>query len=649
MMRIERKYIYIGLSLVVLILINQMVIQYFLFQKLEDAKALNLTGRQSTLCQRVNLMAYRVYESPDVYTRKQLIFVVNEWEKAHITLLNGNQTIDFSPIQGPEITQKLQMAYAKIEQLKYLINRAPKMDKALLKSINETGEVFLSEMEVVVSALEYQSNKKLHTIIAIEILLALLSLTIVFFEFKNFIIPISKKLVDNEAALQTQNKAIIESENRLKAILDSTQDINFLISPDYKLLNFNKVASDVGLLYFKKPYRLGADLREYCFEEDIALLNTYLPRVLQGESFIIEISRNINGATVYFELTYSSVYDQHGTILGCNMNMKDISEQQERAILLEEGKQQFKELAESITDIFFALDHNLTFTYWNKASESILGFLAKDAVGSHILDLLPDTDQTKTTVANCMKVIESKQSLNYISAYVVDDKTYIFDINIYPNTSGVSLFAKNITLRKLQEYKLKESESKYEAILNSTKDANILVGRDYKILSFNRAAQYNSELVFEKKMKKNDSMMDFIISETIQIFIENSTKVLAGEIVKSEFNVKGYWFEFNYYPVFDERGTVTSFSMNVVNIHDRKLVEQKLVEQNKILVEIAWQQSHELRKPVANILGICDLLSNYDTLTDASKMEFIAHLKASTMQLDEIVTRIVRLSNSKKN
>ena len=640
---------YIGLSLVALILINQLVIQYFLFQKLEDAKELNLTGRQRMLCQRVNLMAYRVYDNPDTFQRNQLLLVVNDWEKAHLTLLNGNKTSGFSAIKGEEIHQKLQTAYKKIAHIKRLINRSPKIDQALLQSINETVEVFLTEMEGIVTALEHQEDKKLQTIITIELLLAIISLAIVFFEFRNFIIPISQKLEDIKVALQTKNKAIIESENRLNAILDSTKDINLLISPDYKLLNFNKVANEVALLYFNKPYYIGADLRDYCDEEDITLLNTYLPRVLQGESFVIEISRNINGAIVYYELTYSAVYDQHGAIFGCNSNLKDISERKEKGFLLEAGKQQFKELAESITDIFFALDHNLTFTYLNKASENMFGIQAENAVGNSIVDLLPDTEQNKKAVANCLKVIESKQSRNYISEYVVDDKTYIFDINIYPNTSGVSLFAKNITFRKLQEYKLQESERKYEAILNSTKDANILVSLDYKILSFNKAAQHNTELIFGKKMKKNDSMMDFTIPETIQIFTENSAKVLAGEIVKSEFNVKGNWYEFNYYPVFDDLGVVTSFSMNVVNINDRKVAEQKLIEQNKILVEIAWQQSHEMRRPVSNILGICDLLGNYNTLTDESKMEFIGHLKSSSMQLDEIITRIVKLSNNKNN
>jgi len=45
-MKIEKKYFYIGLSLIALLVVNQVVIQYFLYQIREDAKTINIAGRQ---------------------------------------------------------------------------------------------------------------------------------------------------------------------------------------------------------------------------------------------------------------------------------------------------------------------------------------------------------------------------------------------------------------------------------------------------------------------------------------------------------------------------------------------------------------------------------------------------------------------------
>ena len=47
---------------------------------------------------------------------------------------------------------------------------------------------------------------------------------------------------------------------------------------------------------------------------------------------------------------------------------------------LRESETKFRYLAESITDIFFAMDKDLKLTYWNKASEKMSGIPAKDAI-----------------------------------------------------------------------------------------------------------------------------------------------------------------------------------------------------------------------------------------------------------------------------
>ncbi|WP_204302375.1 hypothetical protein, partial [Serratia marcescens] len=46
------------------------------------------------------------------------------------------------------------------------------------------------------------------------------------------------------------------------------------------------------------------------------------------------------------------------------------------------------------------------------------------------------------------------------------------------------------------------------------------------------------------------------------------------------------------------------------NVTDDVLVQQKLKTQNKILRDIAFIQSHEVRRPLANILGVIEVLNN---------------------------------------
>lgn len=64
-----------------------------------------------------------------------------------------------------------------------------------------------------------------------------------------------------------------------------------------------------------------------------------------------------------------------------------------------------------------------------------------------------------------------------------------------------------------------------------------------------------------------------------------------------------------------------------------------LEEQNKALREIAWINSHEIRRPVVSILSITDLFdrSNKDIQLNAQLMEW---LQESTKQLDHIIHKI---------
>jgi len=62
--------------------------------------------------------------------------------------------------------------------------------------------------------------------------------------------------------------------------------------------------------------------------------------------------------------------------------------QSENALRASETK--FRYLAESIADIFFAMDKDLRLTYWNKASEKMSGILTKDAIGKQIYDIFSE-------------------------------------------------------------------------------------------------------------------------------------------------------------------------------------------------------------------------------------------------------------------
>lgn len=66
---------------------------------------------------------------------------------------------------------------------------------------------------------------------------------------------------------------------------------------------------------------------------------------------------------------------------------------------------------------------------------------------------------------------------------------------------------------------------------------------------------------------------------------------------------------------------------------------QKLELRNRKLEEIAWIQSHKLRKPVATILGLIGLI-NYENLSDPENEVTLKHIKTAGDELDDIIVEI---------
>ena len=137
---------------------------------------------------------------------------------------------------------------------------------------------------------------------------------------------------------------------------------------------------------------------------------------------------------------------------------------------LRESKERYRELTESISDVFFAMDKDFRYTYWNKASEKLTGISAKDAIGKSLTEVFPDAKGTKIEQVY-LETLRTQQPQSYLNKYQLRGKDYVFEINAYPTKTGLSVFVKDITERKAIEETLQESEERYRMLFNSGNDA----------------------------------------------------------------------------------------------------------------------------------------------------------------------------------
>lgn len=195
-------------------------------------------------------------------------------------------------------------------------------------------------------------------------------------------------------------------------------------------------------------------------------------------------------------------------------------------------------------------------------------------------------------------------------------------------------------------YELQNAQRKLKAIFDSTKHVHFLIDRDYKVLFFNEAAVKNRQEYHRKLLKEGDNLLDYIGgNEQSQIKLKEQVKrAFLGEIFEVEEEViysptLSIWFKTEFHPV-NEQGNIIGVALNITNIDTLKKSEQRIKAQNDQLMEIAFIQSHKVRRPVATILGLVALFNRTDSADEFNRV-VLDKLALATEELDEVIHSIV--------
>ncbi|SFF43432.1 PAS domain-containing protein [Thermoflexibacter ruber] len=342
------------------------------------------------------------------------------------------------------------------------------------------------------------------------------------------------------------------------------------------------------------------------------------------------------------EWEFSLFKDQYKNPIGILCIGHDITETERANKQAKELAQKVETIIEEITDGFYLLDRDWKFVKINKVSEQILGITREQLLGRKIWDLFPDTPDYNYSAAYRNAIAENK-SITFEDYRPDLDKW--FSAVCYPSTEGLTVFFRDITQEKKYIETIKQQEYILRAIYQSTSEASTFIDKNFIIRYNNKVAQSITRQVFGKEAQIGDSSLDYVLPEYQAEFKDFYTKALSGQNIIVERTDGINWWQLSMYPVYDEQQQIIGIAHNVQNITERKNRELKILQQNETLRAISWQQSHEVRRPVANILGLCDLLKNYKNETEEMKNKYIESILSATQELDKIIHKIVYQAN----
>jgi len=101
-----------------------------------------------------------------------------------------------------------------------------------------------------------------------------------------------------------------------------------------------------------------------------------------------------------------------------------------------------------------------------------------------------------------------------------------------------------------------------------------------------------------------------------------------------------YWLEVRINPILDNQGNVVGYTAVGSDITAQHLQNEEIKNQSRLLNEINWLNSHEMRKPVASILGLIDLINNCQEDQIKEKEEYIKLLNDCVKDMDNIIHEV---------
>ena len=315
-----------------------------------------------------------------------------------------------------------------------------------------------------------------------------------------------------------------------------------------------------------------------------------------------------NGIRFAAELSAASIKDISGKPKAFIATVRDITERKRSEKALHESESRYRELANSITDVFFAMDAELKYTYWNSASEKLTGIPAQNAIGKHLYEIFPDTPEIKNAEEIYRDVLKTRQFRSFINSYQKGSQTIFFEISVYPSKEGISVFTKDITERKMAAEALRESEERYKRITQAITDYIYTVYiKNGNVVETRHGEGCNAVTGYSSEEYAADPNLWYrmILDEDRSSVNDQSQRLLAGEdvpplehrIVRKDGTIR--WIRNTSVPHYNEEGELLSYDGLIQDINERKQAELARMQ-----AEESLRESQQMLQTVLNTIPV---------------------------------------------
>jgi PAS domain S-box-containing protein len=257
------------------------------------------------------------------------------------------------------------------------------------------------------------------------------------------------------------------------------------------------------------------------------------------------------------------------------------------------------------------------------------------------LSVLVNKHLSEQNLPNVFTDLISKylQENNYHCFRNVETSQQFYNFRLLGGVNECTCIINNITSRVKRFSEFDNNSNQFKALVDSTFEIIWSFDKNFILTAANKAFFDLRKKVFDSNIQIGDSFFKDVHDNNIKKWKPIYEQVLDGKKLHFEDERRiGNEFDYaeiNLNPVFNGKNEIVGCMGITRDINARKKSEFELKRYNHQLEKFAFKTSHELRRPLANILAIIPLLKEENDLETNNK--FLELLRISALQLDEEV------------
>ncbi|MEL6588756.1 MAG: PAS domain S-box protein [Bacteroidota bacterium] len=340
------------------------------------------------------------------------------------------------------------------------------------------------------------------------------------------------------------------------------------------------------------------------------------------------------------------------------LHLSDISERR----AAEDRLRLFRSLINQSSDAIFVLDATSgKMLDFNDIMPASLGYTSQEMRKLQLYDFSTTLEQHNPLRTEDIMRLTATGSSIYIGRHRrKDGSSFPVEVNI----GSVSLFdrdylvgvARDITERLHNEAAIRQSEQKYRTLVERMNEGLILTDNDETILFVNeRMADILGVKSSDLLGHRSYQVLNGLDDQTAALIRAKSALRSKGisdqyELRLRKTNGDVLWVLVAGAPYVDSNGDSIGTIAIITDITNRKQTELKLKEKNNELDAFVYKASHDLKGPLASIIGLTNIAR--DEVSSDAAIRYFDLIAKSTKRLDDILLDLIdvtRINKAKLN